>query len=220
MDQFSEVAQDGRVLFSDAVRSEEEKFLEDRNSQMDYRIYRAVGTEDPFTTATEDKIRGFLNLSKGWNHGEGIPPSHQGFQIAMEINEFATENGFLTDAVPGLNGEIQVAVYGQDQERSSYLEITTNADCSVNLTRYDNVNGRWEIIEDRVLSPLEDIESLIGDYGREIRPWHISFEYYPKGTITKTLEDFQVRLSKTMRAPYRWYENYVSCTAGIQYAIT
>lgn len=217
-----EVGASGLGLFSNALHSGEKEFLEDRNEQMVWCVYSASRTKDTLTEmalSTEDKIRSFMNLSPGWNHGEGVPPSRQVFQKAMKINGFAIETGFLTDAVPGLNGEIQIAVYGEKQKRNSYLELTANDDRSVNFTRYDNRKGRWEIKEDRVLTYLRDIKSIIGDYGREIHLWHVTSECYPKGTITKTSEDFQVRPSRTIRAPYRWYKNYALHTAELQYVI-
>lgn len=186
-------------------------------------FYKAASDEEFLTEmalTTEGKIRSFMNLYPGWNHGEGVPPSRQVFQKAMEINGFTIESGFLTDAVPGLNGEIQIAVYGEKQKRNSYLEITVEDAHSVNFTRYDNRKGRWEIKEDRILTSLRDIKSIIKEYGREIHPWHVTSEYYPKDTILETLKDFQVRPSRTIRAQYRWYRDYAFQTPEVQYVAT
>lgn len=210
-------------LFYNALYSGGKEFLEDRNEQMVWRVYSASRTKGTFTEmaqTTEDKIRSFMNLSPGWNHGEGVPPSRQVFQKVMEINGFAIETGFQTDAVPGLNGEIQIVVYGEKKKRNSYLELTVEDAHSVNFTRYDNRKGRWEIKEDRILTSLRDIKSIIKEYGREIHPWHATSEYYRRDTITVISEGFQVRPLRTIRAPYRWYRDYAFQTPEVQYVAT
>ena len=106
---------------------------------------------------------------------------------------------FLTDAVPGLNGEIQVAVYTHDEWPSSYLELTTYNDFSLNLTRYDYFEGKWEIKEDLFLGSIEEVKSSITDYGREIHPWRVTSEYYPKDTYYKRLGRFSSEAFKNYK---------------------
>jgi hypothetical protein len=220
---FSELDYGSSEPFYDVLNSEEEELWGNRKEEMVWRIYSTSGTGSNINQplrSTEEKIRSFLNLPTGWNHGEGITPSHQVFQIAVKINSHALKEGFLTDAVPGLNGEIQVAVYTHDEWPSSYLELTTYNDFSLNLTRYDYFEGKWEIKEDLFLGSIEEVKSSITDYGREIHPWRVTSEYYPKDTITNDSEGFQVRPSRTIKVTYQWYKNYVFQTDVIKYATT
>ena len=89
---FSELDYGSSEPFYDVLNSEEEELWGNRKEEMVWRIYSTSGTGSNINQplrSTEEKIRSFLNLPTGWNHGEGITPSHQVFQIAVKINSHA-----------------------------------------------------------------------------------------------------------------------------------
>lgn len=169
---------------------------------------------------TLNKLRSFMSLPYGWHHGEGVPPGLQTVLKASEIIRFAINKGLLTDAVPSLNSRIQVAIYGDEANKRRYLELTVGDGVSMDLTRYEMTNSRWEITDDRELSTIQEVEAVIKSFGGEIYPWHFTYGYSLKDTITESSNGFQVKLSRISRGAFRSYKNYVYQTPVVQYATT
>jgi len=108
----------------------------------------------------EDKIWSFLNLPKGWHYGSGFPPSKRTVNNALRINELAQLYGLRTDAVPGIEGEIQVICFSGDDT----LEFTIESDGRVTFVREQK--GQ-EVLYIENLSIEEAIEKLC-DYGEKL----------------------------------------------------
>lgn len=83
-----------------------------------------------FTSKKNDaqrKIHNFLRFKSGWHFGEGVAPSYEVAEQASAIVEQASFYGVDTDAFPGIDGEIMVTVYRDN----NYLEFTSETDGTV-----------------------------------------------------------------------------------------
>lgn len=60
---------------------------------------------------TETKCRSFLDLPIGWHSGEGIPPSEETVSRSLSFHGEAISGFPLSDAFPGIGGEIMLAFY-------------------------------------------------------------------------------------------------------------
>jgi hypothetical protein len=78
--------------------------------------------------STEDKIASFAKLANGWSYSEGESFSTAVIDHTITLAQRALAEGFLeTDAFPGLEGELMLAVYSQGKT----LELVVNADESI-----------------------------------------------------------------------------------------
>src|SRR5436853_124919 len=80
---------------------------------------------------TEQKLRNFKNLGKGWHYGEGDEIAQNAIEEAFQLHREIIVNGFYkTDVFPGLGGEIQTTIYAEDnyfafeRERSGMWSLT------------------------------------------------------------------------------------------------
>jgi hypothetical protein len=70
---------------------------------------------------TVEKIQRFADFEVGWSFGEGVAFAQNTLNKAIQLAKTAYTLGFQeTDAFPGLNGEVMITVY-QDNE---YWEFT------------------------------------------------------------------------------------------------
>jgi|WetSurMetagenome_2_1015567.scaffolds.fasta_scaffold118454_2 hypothetical protein len=101
---------------------------------------------------SEQKILSFINLPQGWHFGEGVPSSHEAAKYALSILYLAQTCSFQTDAIPGLNGEIQVICYNEDDR----LEFTIEPDNTITfiherdgqeISYYEGMNLRDTLIK-------------------------------------------------------------------------
>ena len=100
-----------------------------------------VLTEATSLSLTAQKIMGFSSLENGWHFGDGVAPTMQRILAAIEIVNEAIANGYITDAVPGISGEIQVICY----KGSSRLEFTLEENETVTfISEQDGVEVRYE----------------------------------------------------------------------------
>jgi len=77
------------------------------------------------TFTTEDKISSFAHLDEGWSYLEGIAFSQSTIQTSILLSRQSIAEGFLeSDAFPGLNGEIILAIYSNGK----CLELSVSAD--------------------------------------------------------------------------------------------
>lgn len=169
---------------------------------------------------TLKKLRHFMRLPYGWHHGEGVPPRMNVVLKASELIRFASVKGLSTDVVPSLTGEIQIAIYGDDTNKSKYLELTVGDSVLFNITKYEIINSEWEITDDRELSAIQEVESVIKRFGGEVYPWRVTYGYSLKDTITESSNGFQVKLLGISKEVSQLYRNYVYQTPVIQYAAT
>lgn len=171
--------------------------------------YNAVSDS---THPTLTKIRGFLSLQRGWHHGEGIPPVRPTVEKAIKISQLATHELLSTDAVPGIDGEIQIAIYQDRIHPDRYIEVTIAPGTeSINITRYDydKKNTRWQITEDQEIS-LNDVGSVVRQFGREVYQWRSSYGYSQKSTTFETLDDLAAWPFVSMGTEYQSYTSHAS----------
>lgn len=117
------------------------------------------------TSPTTLKIRSFKRLLEGWHYGKGVPPTNAAIEQALKLNSGALSSGFLkTDAFPGIDGEILVAVYYGEW----YLEFTLEANMSVTFVAEKN---REEVEYVEGLS-VEDALNKIAQYREKV--WTLS----------------------------------------------
>ena len=109
---------------------------------------------------TEDKIKGFKNLEKGWHYGRGIKFSDKVINQSLELLEAINLAGYSrTDAFPGLDGEIELAIYNNDVYCVITLESDENWKFNIIFENDDEELFEASIIS--VDSPIFSIISLI-----------------------------------------------------------
>lgn len=129
------------------------------------------------------KLEDFYNLQPGWCYGEGTAFSKKMINISKQIATSLLAQGFdKIDAFPGLNGEIRVTAYVEN----NYLEFTLEKD-SVTFLHEAN-DQELEYNENLSLNGcLEKIRKL-----NELLPCSNSYELSIKGTLTGISVDFRV----------------------------
>lgn len=104
---------------------------------------------------TDRKIASFGQYRHGWCYGRGVPFAEEIVNAAKWLNKVAVESGYFeTDAFPGENGEIQLSIYGQ---QDNYLEFTIEPNGKVIYER--EVKG--EVTDSAEDLSLPEVERLI-----------------------------------------------------------
>lgn len=107
---------------------------------------------------TVKKIRSFKQLTQGWSYGEGKPFKDSILNDAISVIREAFNLGFnITDAFPGLDGEVMCTIYHEDH----YLEFTLEPDGNVTFVREKSDD---EICYLEGLS-LQDAKEKIREFG-------------------------------------------------------
>lgn len=169
------------------------------NNQADYTFL-------PFNTPriiTVEKIRDFKNLEEGWHYGEGQPFKDSILDNAISIIQEAFNAAFyITDAFPGLSGEVMCTIYHGEH----YLEFTIEPDSYITFSRE---KGDKEICYQEGLS-LKDAKKTIREFRKEI--WN-TYESSTQNTITTHGSvDSSVWLLR-IREPHREYPSLTSAAS-------
>jgi hypothetical protein len=115
----------------------------------------------PTTWATEEKIHSFRDLEDGWHYGEGVHFQQSTLDSAIFLNQQAIKLAlFETDAFPGVNGEVMVAIYLDEH----YLEFILEPDGTVTFCREREDE---EVLYRDGLS-LQEAKTIILDFSGEI----------------------------------------------------
>ena len=97
---------------------------------VDKSTYDSVPSTDGLPHVTEDKIIGFSQYRRGWHYGEGVPFGERTIGLALKLHqEIIRQAFFVTDAFPGLQGQILVTIYYGDH----YLEFTVEPDETISF---------------------------------------------------------------------------------------
>lgn len=149
-----------------------------------------------FSQTTDEKIKKFKNLSVGWHYGKGIPPSSDTVTLSLRINDQAVLFGLKTDAFPGVDGEIQVNCYYDDET----IELIIEPNGEICLV-HDRNNVELESFES---SKLSDVLGFLKRYGKDI--WNLSGSS-TQITMTSTEKDLPASHLETplMAAEYQLY---------------
>jgi hypothetical protein len=111
------------------------------------------------------KIADFAKLKTGWHYGEGLVISEQVRRYAVALLIAAEGVGFTkTDAFPGANGEIALAIYKDD----TYIEFTIEKELSI--TFYSEVDDNEEELLEGLT--LDEAKQKIIEFGK--RQWNLS----------------------------------------------
>ena len=137
--------------------------------------------------------------------------------MAKKTAQYAINKLLSVDSVPGLSGQIQIAIYDQGTKKNTYLEIDFEPQNKLNITKYSKKKNTWNIIEDEELVSFEDIKLRIDKFGEEI--WKDSSEYYQDAIFIKAWEDTQVKPLQTMKEEYRSYKSFASSALVPIYAV-
>lgn len=141
----------------------------------------------PTVQSTIRKAREFADLSEGWHFGEGVPPSHENLGTAHSLLVKAEELEFdEADVFPGIDGEIQIAIYRGDDDYE--LTIERNG----TITFVHDENGK-ELRYEQGLSLDDAIQTLVRVSDR-IWP---SLDLFTANTTIRRADDFVVWLSRT-----------------------
>ena len=106
---------------------------------------------------TTDKIFNFKTLKNGWCYGEGVTISDEVIEKAVRLEARGRFIGFReTDAFPGLNGEVSIALYFQKH----YFEFTFETDSRVLFVH--EKNEKTIVYNDNLTfeTALKKVESL------------------------------------------------------------
>ena len=163
------------------------------------------------------KIRSYSELTEGWYHGGETPPSQDTIESALCIAKYAQSSLLALDSAPGLEGEIQLAVYGRQTLERSYLEITLEPDGCINITQYDKRNDHWEIIKDRDVFSIEEVKSAISDFRRALICPDLSGYFQSHITLVASAASEAAR-SRTSKVQYQLYGNRAFQTPEPAYA--
>ncbi len=139
---------------------------------------------------TQGKIRQFIKLPIGWHFGEGVPPNEKTEQSALNMADRMALSGFRTDAFPGIDGEIMVTGYHNE----NYIEFTFEADGTVTFIREE---GDEEIEYAENLTVREAKEHL-KTFRDEI--WKKSYELSAQDTTTHERNSLRASLSEILQA--------------------
>ena len=106
---------------------------------------------------TITKIESFRRLNAGWHYGEGINFDSNIVNNAIDLHNLAVKLGFFeTDAFPGVDGSIMIAIY----HKEDYLEFTLKHNNEIIYRRETNdiEVGEEELLTfDRVKTILEGL---------------------------------------------------------------
>src|SRR5258706_1989414 len=114
-----------------------------------------MGSQMPTVQNTMQKVREFADLSEAWHFGEGVSPSRENLIKAQSLLAKVEELEFdKADAFPGIDGEIQVAIYRSDDD----YEFTIERNGTITFTHDEN--GK-ELRYEQGLSLDDAIETLV-----------------------------------------------------------
>ena len=158
----------------------------------------------------QQKIYSFLLFKPGWHFGEGVAPSHEVAEHALAIVEQASFYGLDTDAFPGIDGEIMVTVYHDND----YLEFTTESDTTVTFV-HERKKRQISYKEQLPLNVALDEIRRIGE-----KLWNISDLFTKNILIPKDRSSRAWRLGILPGQAYQSYQKIVSHPWDITYALT
>jgi len=197
--------------------------MNERALQLLYIYLDATGVISDNYVIPEDlfikKIIEFGKLQQGWYHGEGIPPIKQTIDRAKDIAVFANENLLIVDSAPGVEGEIQLALYEKTKDNDKFLEITIESDGPINITRYEKIDSYWRIIDEKNLADLIEVKSEIKIFSRELSTWVNISGFLAKNGITETSGTLQASPLNSIEEEYQLSAFPAYQTEGTQYAI-
>jgi hypothetical protein len=131
-----------------------------------FRLEDLEASVTPNNTAlTKQKIASFKNLPSGWHYGEGVAPTQPMIDNAHDWHKKIAKAGFtITNAFPGVGGEIMISGRHEDHE----VEIVLESDGSISFDHEKN---------DQTVTSIErgnpkEVEDALNEAAGEL--WSIS----------------------------------------------
>jgi hypothetical protein len=117
---------------------------------------------------TVTKLESFRRLNTGWHYGEGRDFDSTIINSAIDLHNLAVKLGFFeTDAFPGVDGSIMIAIY----HKSDYLEFTLTCKNEIIYRREtDNV----EVSEEELIT-FDQVKTILEGLGQDT--WRSSDSY-------------------------------------------
>jgi len=157
---------------------------------------------------TQNKIVGFAEYFVGWHFGEGMPPTEDAIDRALQFETYLRSLGFAeTDAFLGVSGEIMVTGY----EGDNYVEVLVE------------VNGQFGLVyehgETEELNEEQRPEEWVRQQLRELadRLWNAFDLSTPITTIGENVDSQVWRFGIQQTAARQLLTEHVSTPAGTQY---
>lgn len=104
---------------------------------------------------TNDKLRSFIRLGRGWYFGEGTNPGQSILSNAISLASLAQLCGWETDAFPGISGEVLVSI----ERGSEYYEIIFELNGSLTVVYEvdgEEVNRTPDLSFDDVITKISE----------------------------------------------------------------
>lgn len=113
----------------------------------------------PQTSATEEKIRSFLNKPVGWHYNAGKPPVPERISVAVSYLRVLHALGlYETDAFPGVDGEIMVTAYNKKAYYETSFELNGNANFVFRYSDEDRIDEENVSVPRMIAHLLEAIQ--------------------------------------------------------------
>jgi hypothetical protein len=159
----------------------------------DYRQWEYVqdNTPDP----VEEYIRSFAELPEGWNFGEGRPSNAEIIRKAIEIYRFGKSLGFIGNAFPMGEGEIEISFSYQEHFIDFYL---TNQD-TIEYTYEVGIGENYQEIDHIDNISLEQLKGKLTSFEETVISG--SSEFSIAGTIIGISIDSKAIASSGMESP-------------------
>lgn len=123
-----------------------------------------ISQERRISNPTTRKIKSFRDRKPGWHYGGGVPPTEEIAKKAISISDLAAQLGYASDAFPGIDGEIMVAVY----HKPGHLEFTVEVNGRITFAREQDE----EEVVYREGCTLNDALKELRKFGKRI--WNLS----------------------------------------------
>lgn len=112
-------------------------------SSLDNDLMFIIDHDSPVQDPIEEEIMGLANLQEGWDYGEGIPPSAETIDRAIEIYRISKAYGLGTEIFPIGHGEILIS-FSKD---NVFTDILLNENGSIRLTKEIGIGDEFERLE-------------------------------------------------------------------------
>jgi len=108
----------------------------------------------------EEKLKSFLNLDFGWNHGTGVATLTCVYSHALSLCSWLRENGLVElDVFPADDGGVMVSAFKGDQ----VVNVIINANEAYDIEVEKGIGCTYEIVLDQYDLCLFQVKHLITD---------------------------------------------------------
>jgi len=159
----------------------------------DYRQWKYVqdSTPDP----VEEYIRSFAVLPEGWNFGEGRPSNGELIEKAIKIYRFGKSLGFIGNAFPMSEGEIEISFSYQDH----FIDVYLTNQGAIEYTYELGIGENYQEVDYIENITLEELQGKLTSFEETVICG--SSESSTAGTIIGISIDSRAIVSSGMESP-------------------